>query len=79
MPPNNDGCPFEYKVSDWGRLPDGRLVALDYSADALSDPADLELAMRQALSDRADANVETKKREASAFVTAATIDALPAA
>jgi hypothetical protein len=25
-------CPFEHKASDWGRLPNGRLVALDYSA-----------------------------------------------
>jgi hypothetical protein len=24
-------CPFEHKASDWGRLRDGRLVALDYS------------------------------------------------
>jgi hypothetical protein len=35
MPPNDDGCPFEPKGCDWGRLPDGRLVALDYSAPAL--------------------------------------------
>jgi hypothetical protein len=34
VPPDDD-CPFEYKASDWGRLPDGRLVALDYSAPAL--------------------------------------------
>jgi hypothetical protein len=32
LPPNDDGCPFEPKGCDWGRLPDGRLVALDYSA-----------------------------------------------
>jgi hypothetical protein len=32
MPPDDDECPFEPKASDWGRLPDGRLVALDYSA-----------------------------------------------
>jgi hypothetical protein len=25
VPPDDD-CPFEYKASDWGRLPDGRLV-----------------------------------------------------
>jgi hypothetical protein len=31
-PPDYDECPFEPKASDWGRLPDGRLVALDYSA-----------------------------------------------
>jgi hypothetical protein len=41
MPPSDDSCPFEYKASDWGRLPDGRLVALDYSAIALSDPEEL--------------------------------------
>ena len=33
--PPDEGEPFEYKASDWGRLPDGRLVALDYSAPAL--------------------------------------------
>jgi hypothetical protein len=33
--PPNESEPFEYKASDWGRLPDGRLVALDYSAPAL--------------------------------------------
>jgi len=32
--PPDEGHPFEYKASDWGRL-DGRLVALDYSAPAL--------------------------------------------
>src|SRR5216684_880031 len=43
MPPDDEGHPFEYKASDWGRLPDGRLVALDYSTAALSKPAtDLE-------------------------------------
>jgi hypothetical protein len=35
MPPDDDECPFEPKASDWGRLPDGRLVALDYSMPAL--------------------------------------------
>ena len=41
--PPDDECPFEYKASDWGRLSDGRLVALDYSAPALCSPAtDLE-------------------------------------
>ena len=34
-PPDYDDYPFEPKASDWGRLPDGRLVALDYSAPAL--------------------------------------------
>ena len=33
--PPDDNCPFEPKASDWGWLPDGRLVALDYSAPAL--------------------------------------------
>ena len=32
--PGGEGCPFEYKSSDWGKL-DGRLVAVDYSAPAL--------------------------------------------
>jgi hypothetical protein len=35
VPSEDEGEPFEYKASDWGRLPDGRLVALDYSAPAL--------------------------------------------
>jgi hypothetical protein len=39
VPPDDD-CPLEYKASDWGRLPDGRLVALDYSATALDDDED---------------------------------------
>ncbi len=29
--PGGRECPFEPKASDWGRLSDGRLVALDYS------------------------------------------------
>jgi len=33
VPPDDD-CPFEPKASDWGRLSDGRLVALDYSTPA---------------------------------------------
>jgi hypothetical protein len=41
-PADGEGCPFEYKASDWGKLPDGRLVALDYSSNALSDPIELE-------------------------------------
>src|ERR1700730_12439532 len=32
--PGEDDAPFEYKSSDWGRLKDGRLVALDYSTPA---------------------------------------------
>jgi hypothetical protein len=36
MPPDDGGCPFEYKGCDWGRLPDGRLVALDYSTPVLN-------------------------------------------
>jgi hypothetical protein len=42
MPGDDEGHPFESKASDWGRLSDGRLVALDYSSHALSDPAELE-------------------------------------
>jgi hypothetical protein len=30
--PGDQGCPFEPKAKDWGRL-DGRLVALDYAED----------------------------------------------
>jgi hypothetical protein len=33
--------PFEYKASDWGWLK-GKLVALDYSAPALTTPEELE-------------------------------------
>jgi hypothetical protein len=43
--PPDDTCPFEYKASDWGRLPDGQLVALDYSATALSSPDEFEAAL----------------------------------
>jgi hypothetical protein len=32
--PSGLECPFEPKASDWGRLSDGRLVALDYSIGA---------------------------------------------
>jgi hypothetical protein len=32
--PPDDECPFEPKACDWGRLSDGRLVALDYSTPA---------------------------------------------
>jgi hypothetical protein len=42
MPGDDEGHPFEWKPSDWGRLSDGRLVALDYSSHALSDQAELE-------------------------------------
>ena len=31
--PGEDGQPFEFKASDWGRV-NGRLVALDYSTPA---------------------------------------------
>ena len=54
MPSDGEGCPFEYKASDWGKLPDGRLVALDYSSHALSDTVELELAMQKALRRMAD-------------------------
>ena len=30
--PGGPESPLEHKASDWGRLSDGRLVALDYSA-----------------------------------------------
>jgi hypothetical protein len=33
--PPDEGHPFEHKASDWGRLSDGRLVAVDYSAPAV--------------------------------------------
>ena len=33
-----DPDPFEPKASDWGRLDDGRLVALDYPAPPSSSP-----------------------------------------
>jgi len=56
MPPDDEGHPFEHKASDWGGLPDGRLVALDYSTHALSDPTELELAMQQVLRGRNDAS-----------------------
>jgi hypothetical protein len=38
--PGEDGQPFEFKVSDWGRL-NGRLVALDYSTPAHDTPDEL--------------------------------------
>jgi hypothetical protein len=41
--PGEDGQPFEFKASDWGRL-NGRLVALDYSTpahDTLEEIAEL--------------------------------------
>jgi hypothetical protein len=48
--PPDETCPFEYKASDWGHLRDGRLVALDYSAPALSDPDELAEQIRIARS-----------------------------
>ena len=39
----NGGDPFEPKGCDWGRLPDGRLVALDYSTPAIDSPEEEEL------------------------------------
>ena len=38
--PGEDGQPFEFKASDWGRLK-GRLVALDYSTPAHDSPEEL--------------------------------------
>ena len=34
--PGGEECPFEYKASDWGKL-GSRLVAVDYSAPALTE------------------------------------------
>jgi hypothetical protein len=51
MPPE-ETCPFEHKASDWGRLPDGRIVALDYSTPALSSPSEIEQAKRLAEADQ---------------------------
>jgi hypothetical protein len=47
--PGEDGEPFEYKASDWGRLEDGRLVALDYSTPAHLTKEDLDELMRAAI------------------------------
>jgi hypothetical protein len=33
VPPCDIESPLEHKASDWGRLSDGRLVALDYAAE----------------------------------------------
>jgi hypothetical protein len=41
--PPDEPAPFEYKASDWGRLSDGGLVALDYSTPALDPISDLDL------------------------------------
>jgi hypothetical protein len=38
--PGEDGQPFEFKVSDWGRI-NGRLIALDYSTPAHDTPDEL--------------------------------------
>jgi len=40
--PDDQGSPLEPKGSDWGHLPDGRLVALDYSTHAFSEPDEEE-------------------------------------
>jgi hypothetical protein len=40
--PGEDGDPFEPKASDWGRLKDGRLVAVDYSTPAHLTKAELD-------------------------------------
>jgi hypothetical protein len=45
--PGEDGEPFEYKASDWGRL-DGRLVAVDYSTPAHLTNAELDELKRAA-------------------------------
>jgi hypothetical protein len=46
--PGEDGDPFESKISDWGRLKDGRLVAVDYSTPAHLTQAELEELSRAA-------------------------------
>jgi hypothetical protein len=46
--PGEDGEPFEYKASDWGRLNDGRLVAVDYSTPAHLTKAELAELIRAA-------------------------------
>ena len=46
--PGEDDAPFEYKASDWGRLKDGRLVALDYSTPAHLTKEELDEMMRAA-------------------------------
>ena len=55
--PPDEGEPFEYKASDWGRLSDGRLVALDYSAPALGSPNKGE-SFKKGNDDRADRTTE---------------------
>src|SRR6266849_2233073 len=45
---DDDGHPFEPKGCDWGRLPNGRLVALDYSTPALGGPEEQGLLKRMA-------------------------------
>jgi hypothetical protein len=40
--PEDRGSPFEPKGSDWGRLRDGHLVALDYSTHVLAEPDEQE-------------------------------------
>ena len=46
--PGEDGDPFESKASDWGRLKDGRLVAVDYSTPAHLTKAELDELIRAA-------------------------------
>jgi hypothetical protein len=46
--PGEDGDPFEPKASDWGRLKDGRLVAVDYSTPAHLTEAELDELTRAA-------------------------------
>jgi hypothetical protein len=46
--PGEDGQPFEFKASDWGRLKDGRLVALDYSTPAHLTKDELDELIRAA-------------------------------
>ena len=46
--PGGDGDPFEPKATDWGRLKDGRLVAVDYSTPAHLTKAELDELKRAA-------------------------------
>ena len=40
--PFDEGNPFEPKASNWGRLLNGRLVALDYALPAGEDSAEID-------------------------------------
>ncbi|MDB5606622.1 MAG: hypothetical protein JWP25_3522 [Bradyrhizobium sp.] len=48
--PGEDGDPFESKASDWARLKDGRLVAVDYSTPVHLTKSELDELIRAATS-----------------------------